>query len=70
MTDRGLCPCNSGKLYSNCCESLLTGDKNAITASLLTTVHLLRCIEDISSIVLEINGYKLTRKIAYDFETR
>ncbi|PXF60388.1 MAG: hypothetical protein C4B58_00715 [Deltaproteobacteria bacterium] len=35
MTDRWPCPCNSGKPYSNCCEPLLTGDKNAITAEAL-----------------------------------
>jgi SEC-C motif-containing protein len=32
MTDKGICPCNSNKPYSTCCEPLLAGDKNAITA--------------------------------------
>ena len=35
MTDIGLCPCNSNKPYSTCCEPLLAKDKNAATAEAL-----------------------------------
>jgi len=32
MTNRNICPCNSGRLYSSCCEPLIDGNKSATTA--------------------------------------
>jgi len=35
MSDERPCPCNSGELYSSCCEPLIAGDEAAITAEAL-----------------------------------
>lgn len=35
MTNRNMCPCNSGIAYSSCCKPLIAGDKIATTAETL-----------------------------------
>ena len=35
MTDKNICPCNSGSPYSDCCEPLIAGDVIAGTAESL-----------------------------------
>ena len=35
MNHKGLCPCNSGNQYSNCCGPLIAGDEIALTAEAL-----------------------------------
>lgn len=35
MTDTKQCPCNSGALYADCCESLLSGHRKAASAEAL-----------------------------------
>jgi SEC-C motif domain protein len=35
MTVASICPCNSGNSYSLCCEPLIAGHKNAVTAEAL-----------------------------------
>jgi SEC-C motif-containing protein len=35
MTDKNICPCNSGKEYDDCCKPFLQGTANAPTATAL-----------------------------------
>jgi SEC-C motif-containing protein len=35
MTSPNLCPCGSGQLFVNCCEPIISGKKEAITAQVL-----------------------------------
>ena len=49
MTDKNICPCNSGTLYSDCCEPLIAGNATADTAEALMrsryTAYVVRNVE-------------------------